>query len=109
MSSIAGSRRPRGPHREHVVEVDVETPFASLVRSTAASRRASGHAGMVRSSTLGDVSGGQAIEYVIRRAGTQVGVPHSWGGGSLTGPRTGVDSDSGTTRMATFMMMGGYT
>jgi cell wall-associated NlpC family hydrolase len=42
------------------------------------------------------VSGSQAIEYVIRRAGTQIGVPYSWGGGSLAGPSRGVDSGSGT-------------
>ncbi len=42
------------------------------------------------------VSGGQAIEYVIRRAGTQIGVPYSWGGGSLTGPSSGIDSGAGT-------------
>ncbi|MBB3600874.1 cell wall-associated NlpC family hydrolase [Mycolicibacterium sp. BK556] len=42
------------------------------------------------------VSGSQAIEYVIRRAGTQIGVPYSWGGGSLTGPSNGIDSGSGT-------------
>nr|MDT0523286.1 hypothetical protein [Streptomyces sp. DSM 41633] len=28
------------------------------------------------------VYGRQAVEYVIRRAGTQIGVPYSWGGGS---------------------------
>ena len=39
----------------------------------------------------GRVYGAQAIEYVIRRAGSQMGVPYSWGGGSLTGPTTGVD------------------
>lgn len=44
----------------------------------------------------GRVSGSQAIEYVIRRAGTQVGVPYSWGGGNLTGPSRGIDSGSGT-------------
>ena len=42
------------------------------------------------------VYGPQAIEYVIRRAGTQIGVPYSWGGGSLTGPSTGVDSGADT-------------
>ncbi|EHB55266.1 NLP/P60 protein [Mycolicibacterium rhodesiae JS60] len=42
------------------------------------------------------VSGAQAIEYVIRRAGTQIGVPYSWGGGSLTGPSNGIDSGAGT-------------
>ena len=32
----------------------------------------------------------QAIEYVIRRMGSQMGVPYSWGGGSLDGPSKGV-------------------
>ncbi|QNJ92299.1 NlpC/P60 family peptidoglycan endopeptidase RipB [Mycolicibacterium fluoranthenivorans] len=40
--------------------------------------------------------GRQAIEYVIRRAGSQIGVPYSWGGGSLTGPSRGIDSGAGT-------------
>ena len=44
----------------------------------------------------GRVSGRQAIEYVIRRAGTQLGVPYSWGGGSLTGPSRGIDQGAGT-------------
>jgi cell wall-associated NlpC family hydrolase len=43
----------------------------------------------------GRVNGPQAIEYVIRRAGSQMGVPYSWGGGSLTGPSAGVDEDAG--------------
>jgi cell wall-associated NlpC family hydrolase len=48
-------------------------------------------------SVRGDrVTGAQAIEYVIRRAGTQIGVPYSWGGGSLTGPSRGVDRGAGT-------------
>ncbi|MGD9620766.1 MAG: NlpC/P60 family peptidoglycan endopeptidase RipB [Mycolicibacterium sp.] len=42
------------------------------------------------------VYGQQAIEYVIRRAGSQIGVPYSWGGGSLTGPSPGVDSGANT-------------
>ncbi|MCK0175926.1 MULTISPECIES: NlpC/P60 family peptidoglycan endopeptidase RipB [Mycobacteriaceae] len=41
-------------------------------------------------------NGAQAIEYVIRRAGTQIGVPYSWGGGSLTGPSRGVDRGAST-------------
>lgn len=45
---------------------------------------------------LNRVSGSQAIEYVIRRAGSQIGIPYSWGGGSLTGPSNGIDSGSGT-------------
>lgn len=44
----------------------------------------------------GRVYGKQAIEYVIRRAGSQIGVPYSWGGGSLTGPSRGIDSGAGT-------------
>ena len=42
------------------------------------------------------VYGKQAIEYVIRRAGSQIGVPYSWGGGNLTGPSRGIDSGAGT-------------
>lgn len=42
------------------------------------------------------VYGKQAIEYVIRRAGTQIGVPYSWGGGSLTGPSRGIDQGANT-------------
>ncbi|OBI84119.1 NlpC/P60 family peptidoglycan endopeptidase RipB [Mycobacterium asiaticum] len=36
-------------------------------------------------------NGRQAIEHVIKRAGSQMGVPYSWGGGSLEGPSKGVD------------------
>ncbi len=36
------------------------------------------------------VYGRQAIEYVIKRMGSQMGVPYSWGGGSLDGPSKGV-------------------
>lgn len=41
------------------------------------------------------VRGPEAIEYVIRRGGSQMGVPYSWGGGSLNGPSAGVDYDAG--------------
>jgi peptidoglycan DL-endopeptidase RipB len=41
------------------------------------------------------VRGPAAIEYVIRRGGSQLGVPYSWGGGTLTGPGPGVDYDAG--------------
>jgi cell wall-associated NlpC family hydrolase len=44
----------------------------------------------------GMVRGPQAIEYVIRRGGSQMGVPYSWGGGKPGGPTTGVDSGAGT-------------
>jgi peptidoglycan DL-endopeptidase RipB len=42
------------------------------------------------------VYGKQAIEYVIRRGASQMGVPYSWGGGSLTAPTTGVDDGANT-------------
>ena len=56
----------------------------------------------------GRVRGPQAIEYVIRRGGSQIGVPYSWGGGTPSGPSKGVDSGanivgydcSGFTRFA---------
>jgi peptidoglycan DL-endopeptidase RipB len=41
------------------------------------------------------VRGPQAIEYVIRRGGSQMGVPYSWGGGLPNGPSAGVDDDAG--------------
>lgn len=42
------------------------------------------------------VYGRQASEYVIRRAGSQMGVPYSWGGGNAAGASTGIDSGSNT-------------
>ena len=42
------------------------------------------------------VYGRQAVEYVISRGSSQMGVPYSWGGGSLNGPSRGVDSGAGT-------------
>jgi cell wall-associated NlpC family hydrolase len=42
------------------------------------------------------VYGRQAAEYVIRRGLTQLGVPYSWGGGSLTGPSRGVGDGADT-------------
>jgi peptidoglycan DL-endopeptidase RipB len=44
----------------------------------------------------GRVRGPQAIEYVIRRGASQMGVPYSWGGGKPNGPSTGVDSGANT-------------
>ena len=57
---------------------------------------------------VGRVRVPQAIEYVIRRGASQMGVPYSWGGGTPSGPSTGVDSGanivgydcSGFTRFA---------
>jgi cell wall-associated NlpC family hydrolase len=42
------------------------------------------------------VYGRQASEYVIQRAGSQIGVPYSWGGGNAAGKSTGIDSGSNT-------------
>jgi cell wall-associated NlpC family hydrolase len=42
------------------------------------------------------VYGRDAAEYVIKRAGSQMGVPYSWGGGNAAGPSNGIDSGSGT-------------
>ena len=44
----------------------------------------------------GRVRGPQAIEYVIRRGASQMGVPYSWGGGKPNGPSRGVDSGANT-------------
>ena len=42
------------------------------------------------------VYGRQASEYVIQRAGSQMGVPYSWGGGNAAGKSLGIDSGSNT-------------
>lgn len=42
------------------------------------------------------VYGRQASEYVIQRAGSQIGVPYSWAGGTAAGPSTGTGSGGGT-------------
>jgi cell wall-associated NlpC family hydrolase len=42
------------------------------------------------------VYGRQAVEYVIRRAGSQMGVPYSWGGGTPEGPSRGVEDGADT-------------
>jgi len=42
------------------------------------------------------VYGNQAIEYVIKRAQSQIGVPYSWGGGNAAGPSNGIDEGAGT-------------
>ncbi|MBX7432913.1 NlpC/P60 family peptidoglycan endopeptidase RipB [Mycobacterium sp. Y57] len=44
----------------------------------------------------GGVRGPAAIEYAIRRGGSQMGVPYSWGGGKPSGPSRGVDSGANT-------------
>ena len=42
------------------------------------------------------VYGNQAIEYVIKRAQSQIGVPYSWGGGNAAGASRGIDDGAGT-------------
>ncbi|WP_166904580.1 NlpC/P60 family peptidoglycan endopeptidase RipA [Mycobacterium sp. DL440] len=42
------------------------------------------------------VYGRQASEYVIQRAGSQMGVPYSWGGGNAAGASRGIDSGANT-------------
>jgi cell wall-associated NlpC family hydrolase len=42
------------------------------------------------------VYGNQAIEYVIKRGMSQIGVPYSWGGGNASGPSRGIDEGAGT-------------
>jgi peptidoglycan DL-endopeptidase RipB len=71
------------------VTMDLGRKFlSSLGLAPAASSTASVAPGRVR--------GPQAIEYVIRRGASQMGVPYSWGGGKPTGPTTGIDSGANT-------------
>lgn len=55
-----------------------------------------GIGGSPASAASGRVRGPQAIEYVIRRGASQMGVPYSWGGGKPTGPTRGIESGAGT-------------
>ena len=66
-----------------------------LGRNFLASLGIGGGTGSSAANPGGRVRGPQAIEYVIRRGGSQMGVPYSWGGGTLTGPGPGVDYDAG--------------
>lgn len=42
------------------------------------------------------VYGNRAIEHVISRAQSQIGVPYSWGGGDANGPSRGIDGGANT-------------
>ncbi len=44
----------------------------------------------------GIVRGPAAIEYVIRRGGSQIGTPYSWGGGKPSGPSRGIERGANT-------------
>jgi peptidoglycan DL-endopeptidase RipB len=44
----------------------------------------------------GIVRGPAAIEYVIRRGGSVLGTPYSWGGGKPNGPTRGIESGANT-------------
>jgi cell wall-associated NlpC family hydrolase len=67
-----------------------------LGRNFLASIGIGGGTGSSAANPGGRVRGPQAIEYVIRRGGSQLGVPYSWGGGKPTGPSTGIESGAGT-------------
>ncbi|MCV7379989.1 peptidase C40 [Mycobacterium alsense] len=54
-------------------------------------------AGATSPSRIPRANGRQAIEYVIKRGGSQMGVPYSWGGGSLNGPSKGVGDGANIT------------
>lgn len=45
---------------------------------------------------LPKVYGRENVERVIARAGSAMGTPYSWGGGSYNGPTRGIDSGAGT-------------
>lgn len=64
-------------------------PAVDLGRKFLAGLGVSGSTAGASTGQVNRVNGPQAIEYVIRRAGSQMGVPYSWGGGSLhrTQPR----------------------
>ena len=62
-------------------------------------RKFLGSLGLFPNSTAaptGRVNGAQAVQYVIRRGASQIGVPYSWGGGSLNGPSSGVEDGADT-------------
>jgi peptidoglycan DL-endopeptidase RipA len=52
--------------------------------------------GYTNNGAIPRVYGRQASEYVIQRAGSQMGVPYSWGGGNAAGKSVGIDSGSNT-------------
>ncbi len=52
--------------------------------------------GYTNNGAIPHVYGRQASEYVIQRAGSQMGVPYSWGGGNAAGPSNGIDQGAGT-------------
>jgi cell wall-associated NlpC family hydrolase len=54
-------------------------------------------AGNTGPSRIPRVYGRQAVEYVIKRGGSQMGVPYSWGGGTLDGPSKGVGDGANIT------------
>jgi peptidoglycan DL-endopeptidase RipB len=56
-----------------------------------------GDTGNTSGSRISRANGRQAIEYVIKRAGSQMGVPYSWGGGTLNGPSKGVEDGANIT------------
>ena len=52
--------------------------------------------GYTNNGAIPRVYGRQASEYVIQRAGSQMGVPYSWGGGNAAGKSKGIDRGANT-------------
>jgi peptidoglycan DL-endopeptidase RipA len=52
--------------------------------------------GYTNNGAIPRVHGRQASEYVIQRAGSQIGVPYSWGGGNAAGKSKGIDRGANT-------------
>ncbi len=52
--------------------------------------------GLTNNGGIPTAQGSTAVEYVIKRGMSQMGVPYSWGGGTAAGPSYGIDSGSGT-------------
>lgn len=50
----------------------------------------------ITNGTIPRVYGQQAVEYVIKRGSSQMGVPYSWGGGNASGPSRGIDDGANT-------------
>ena len=108
LSAGAPATRSRSPTRRFESARWQFRPLRTWARSSCSSIGLGGSSPSTGNVAVGRVRGPQAIEYVIRRGGSQMGVPYSWGGGTPSGPSKGVDSGanivgydcSGFTRFA---------
>src|SRR6201995_3292075 len=66
--------------------LDLGRQFLSGLGINLGGNSAPAAAGNTGPSRIPRVYGRQAVEYVIKRGGSQMGVPYSWGGGTLDGP-----------------------